>query len=59
MCEEIISQQSLKRVILEYILLKLDYNFSSLYYNVSPIFSDELPLSLEDLLHYIASFFSS
>ena len=38
---------------------KLDYNFSSLYYSASPIFSNELPLSLENFLHYIASFFSS
>ena len=41
MCEEILPQQSLRRVILEYILLKLDYNFNSWYYNISPIFSDE------------------
>ena len=53
--EEILPRQSPRRVILEYILLKLDYNFSSLYYSVSSIFQMKTP-SPEDLSHYIVSF---
>ena len=53
---EILPRQSPRRVILKYILLKLDYNFNSLYYSVFPIFQMN-PLILGGSLTLYSIFF--